>query len=58
MPLRVSLVPRFEQSGIRRIPHGNYAIFYRIEGERVEIVHILNGAQDYEKILFPDEEGL
>lgn len=29
--------------------------FYRVTGTRVEILHILNGAQDHEPILFPQE---
>jgi plasmid stabilization system protein ParE len=49
------LVPRYEQAGIRRRPYENYLIFYRIAETRVEILHILNGAQDYESILFPQD---
>lgn len=56
MPLRFSLIPRFERSGVRRLPHGNYIVFYRVGDRQIEILRILNGAQDYEKILFPDEE--
>ncbi|MCQ1849943.1 type II toxin-antitoxin system RelE/ParE family toxin [Neorhizobium galegae] len=55
MPLRYPLMPGHEPSGIRRIPYGNYLIFYRIVDERIYILHILNGAQDYEAILFPDD---
>lgn len=54
MPERFPLVPRYEASGIRRRGHGNYLIFYRVETERVVIIHILNGAQDYTTILFPN----
>ncbi len=53
MPQAFPLVPRYEDSGVRRYPFGNYLIFYRIADDRVEILHILNGAQDYEAILFP-----
>jgi len=53
MPARYPLVPRFEQSGIRRRPCGQYLIFYRIVNATVEVVHILHGAMDYEAILFP-----
>jgi toxin ParE1/3/4 len=49
------LVPRHENSGVRRVPHGDYLIFYRVTTDIVEILHILNGARDYERILFPDE---
>jgi toxin ParE1/3/4 len=52
MPHAFPLVPRYEASGIRRLIHGNYLIFYRVEEGRVEILHILNGAQDYQALLF------
>ncbi|MEH6692565.1 MAG: type II toxin-antitoxin system RelE/ParE family toxin [Pseudorhizobium pelagicum] len=41
-------------SRIRRRPYGNYLIFYRVTTE-VQILHILHGAQDHEKILFPED---
>ena len=53
MPRAFPLVPRYEHTGVRRLPHGNYLIFYRIGEDRVEVLHILNGAQDYEPLLFP-----
>lgn len=53
MPERFPLVPRYEAAGVRRRGHGNYLIFYRVDPDRVVIVHILHGAQDYEAILFP-----
>ncbi len=53
MPERFPLVPRYEVSGVRRRVHGDYLIFYRIEAEKVVIVHILHGAQDYNAIIFP-----
>ena len=52
-PARFPLVPRYESSGVRRRVHGRYLIFYRIESDAVTILHILNGAMDYEVILFP-----
>jgi addiction module RelE/StbE family toxin len=42
-------------SGIRRRTFGNYLIFYRVREFAVEILHVLHGAQHYERILFPDE---
>lgn len=54
MPQRFPLVPRYEAAGVRRRGHGNYLIFYRIEADKVVIIHILHGAQDYSAILFPD----
>jgi toxin ParE1/3/4 len=55
MPRAFPLVPRYEHHGIRRRPFGNYLIFYRIEDNRVSIVHIMHGARDYEALLFPQE---
>jgi toxin ParE1/3/4 len=54
MPRAFPLVPRYEHFGIRRRPWRDYLIFYRIEDERIAIVHILHGARDYEALLFPD----
>ena len=48
------LVPRYERHGIRRKVHGNYLIFYRIEQDLIHVLHILNGARDYEALLFSD----
>jgi toxin ParE1/3/4 len=49
------LVPRYEHLQIRRRAHGAYLIFYRVEDERVLIVHVLHGARDYEALLFPEQ---
>jgi toxin ParE1/3/4 len=54
-PRAYPLVPRYEQAGIRRRPHGDYLIFYRIGIDAIDVVHVLHGAQNYEPILFPDE---
>lgn len=54
MPRRYPLVPRYEKFGIRRTVYRDYLIFYRIQAEVVEIIHILKGARDYETLLFPD----
>jgi plasmid stabilization system protein ParE len=51
-PRAFPLVPRYEHHGIRRRPFHNYLIFYRVGDGRVEIVHILHGARDYEPLLF------
>ena len=48
------LIPRYEHTGVRRRPHGNYLIFYRVSRNTVEVLHVLHGARDYESILFPD----
>jgi toxin ParE1/3/4 len=52
LPRRHPLVPRYEHHGIRRCVHADYLIFYGVGTERVEVVHILHGAQDYEPLLF------
>ena len=54
MPRRFQLVPRYEHTGVRRRVIGNYLVFYRVEEGRVEILHIVHGARDYESILFPE----
>lgn len=54
IPRAFPLVPRYEHTGVRRRPHGDYLIFYRVGADTVDILHILNGAQNYEAILFPD----
>jgi toxin ParE1/3/4 len=54
-PRRFALIPRYEHTNIRRAVHGNYLIFYRINAEVVEIVHVLHGAMNFSAILFPDE---
>lgn len=42
------LVPRY---GLRRRVHGNYVIFYKVETDRIVVIHVLNGAMDYSAIL-------
>lgn len=55
MPRAFALIPRYQESGVRRRPFGRYLIFYRVGETQIDILHILNGAQDYEAILFPNE---
>ncbi|MGY3449060.1 type II toxin-antitoxin system RelE/ParE family toxin [Bradyrhizobium sp. USDA 4353] len=54
-PRGYPLVPRYEDRGIRRRPFGSFLIFYRVRDDRIEIIHILHGARDYEKLLFPQD---
>lgn len=54
LPERFPFVPRYEEMGVRRRELGNYLIFYRVEVEKVVVIHILHGAQGYGTILFPD----
>jgi len=51
-PRTYSLVPRYERFGIRRCVHGGYLIFYRLQPEQIEVIHILQGARDIEAFLF------
>ncbi len=39
--------------GLRRFPHGNYLVYYRLEAENqgIEILHVLHGARDHERIM-------
>ena len=53
-PRGYPLVPRLEHLGIRRHPFGNYLIFYRVDTNAIEVVHVLHGARDYERLLFPE----
>ena len=53
MPTRFPLVERHERSGVRRCIHGRYLIFYRIGDRSIDVIHILNGAMNYEPLLFP-----
>ncbi|WP_349958079.1 type II toxin-antitoxin system RelE/ParE family toxin [Rhizobium sp. ZPR3] len=55
MPRAFPLLPGREDAGIRRRPYGDYLIFYRIADDAVEVLHVLHGAVDYERLLFPDE---
>lgn len=55
MPRAFPLVPRYEDSGVRRRSHGRYLIFYHIDGDQLYVIRVLHGAQDYESLLFPDE---
>jgi toxin ParE1/3/4 len=53
-PRRYALIPRYEHIAIRRRPYRDYLIFYRIADDRIEVLHVLHGARDYEPILFPE----
>jgi plasmid stabilization system protein ParE len=53
-PERFPLVPRYERHGVRHRVHGNCMICYRVEREKVTVVHVLHGAMDYAALLFPE----
>lgn len=50
-PWGFPLAPRYERYGIRRRVYGNYLIFYRVESDRVVVVHFLHGARGFEVLL-------
>ncbi len=52
LPRAFPLVERYEKHGVRRRVHENYVIFYRLDVEKVIVIHVLHGARDYERILF------
>jgi len=54
-PLAFQPVPHRSSGDIRKRPFGRYLIFYKVAVHQIEILHIIHGAQDYEKILFPDD---
>ena len=54
-PLAFPLMPRFAHAGIRRRAYRSYLIFYRSTDYRIEVLHVLNGAQDFESIILADE---
>jgi plasmid stabilization system protein ParE len=55
MPRAFPLLPEWEERGVRRRTCGNYLIFFRIDTDQVQVLHILHGARDYASVLFPDE---
>lgn len=56
MPDAFPLVSRYEHTGVRRRPFRNYLIFYRVANNRIDVLHILNSAQDMEAIMFGDTD--
>jgi len=54
-PRGYPLVPRYEHLGIRRRAFGRFLIFYRVDEDAIEVIHILHSARDYESLLFPEE---
>ena len=49
-PEAYPVMPRHARLGIRRKPAGRYLIFFKIRTD-VEIIHVLHGARDYDRIL-------
>jgi len=40
MPRAYPLVPRYEHTGVRRRPYGDYLIFYRVGPDIVDMLHV------------------
>jgi len=55
MPNAHPLIPRHEESGIRRYPFREYLILYRIVEQEVEILRVVHGARDLDALLFPED---
>lgn len=55
LPLGWPMVPRYEHIGYRRKAYKQYLIFYRLSADRIEIVRILHGRRDIERLLFPSD---
>jgi toxin ParE1/3/4 len=53
MPERYALLPGFEAYGYRKRVYRDYIIVYQISVQRIEIIRVLHGASDYEKLLKP-----
>lgn len=54
MPHAYPLVPRYAYLGVRRCVVRDYLIFYRVQSNLLEIIRIIHGAQDYDKLLFAE----
>lgn len=51
MPRAFGHVRGLEEYGIRRLSHGDYVILYVSGSDRVAVLHVVNGAQDYTALL-------
>jgi plasmid stabilization system protein ParE len=56
MPEAFPLVPRHEDTGVRRRVHGADLIFYRNAPDAVEVLRVLHGSMNYEEFLFGGPE--
>jgi plasmid stabilization system protein ParE len=54
MPRAFPVLLKIDGVQIRRKPFRNYLIFYAVHRERIEIVHVIHAARDYEKIFFSE----
>ena len=54
MPRAFPLVPHRKNKDVRRRVHGSYLIFYRVDADKIDVLHVLHGARDYESWLFDE----
>ena len=54
-PQLYPLARKLEVQGIRRRLYKGYLIFYRVGENRIDILHILHGARDYEALMGEDD---
>ena len=54
MPLAFPIVGRYRAHDVRRCVYHGYLIFYRVRPIAVEVLHVVQGARDFEALLFPD----
>ena len=53
-PTAYPLVSRYSRLGVRRRVHGNYLIIFQIVRDRIVILSIVGGAQDYDRLITPE----
>jgi toxin ParE1/3/4 len=51
-PRRYPLISGLEQLGLRRCPYKAYLILYAVDGDIIDIAHVLHSARDVSRILF------
>ena len=51
LPFGYPLLKPQQAASIRRKPHGQYLIFYRVLEGRIDILRILHGARDVDRLL-------
>ncbi|WP_075628583.1 type II toxin-antitoxin system RelE/ParE family toxin [Xaviernesmea oryzae] len=51
LPYAFPVHPDYTEEGIRRRIFRRYVIFYRVQAEKIEILHILHGARDHKEHL-------
>lgn len=51
MPERYAHLPGLSHAGYRRRVYRDYLIIYEVRAERVNVIRILHGASDYQKLL-------